>query len=278
MQKLRAILLMAANVATGAGVHAAGNYWAFSLARAGGKHYKSMVSGLGSVQAAGASIMLCQTTPEKKAYVQVFPMLPLVGVLGTCLLVRRAATRFGTKRRAKNHLHQGGRADDAESQATYGFANGSTLCGSSNGNQLVMIQTRTSHGVSGTRRALGDSDLEVGIGAGGVIASCIVLWSEYTLKTTGRGLPEGPGGLLGGLEGISYLAIIGLVAFSLYTKITTGSGLPAGKFGLVGAAEGLSYLSLLAGLVVLYFQIAEVGYLDFAPFPLRIDFKGRDDQ
>ena len=46
-----------------------------------------------------------------------------------------------------------------------------------------------------------------------------MLWSEYTLKTTGCGLPAGPGGLLGALEGISYLFVVGLVGFSVYTKV-----------------------------------------------------------
>ncbi len=33
--------------------------------------------------------------------------------------------------------------------------------------------------------------------AGGAVANPIMLWSEYTLKTTGAGLPPGPGGALG---------------------------------------------------------------------------------
>ncbi|PNG99136.1 hypothetical protein TSOC_015093, partial [Tetrabaena socialis] len=31
----------------------------------------------------------------------------------------------------------------------------------------------------------------------GLPANAIMLWSEYSLKTTGAGLPEGPGGALG---------------------------------------------------------------------------------
>jgi hypothetical protein len=34
-----------------------------------------------------------------------------------------------------------------------------------------------------------------------------MLFSEYTLKTTGEGLPPGPGGLYGALEGVSYLVV-----------------------------------------------------------------------
>lgn len=41
----------------------------------------------------------------------------------------------------------------------------------------------------------------------------------------------------------------------------TGSGLPAGPAGLLGAVEGFSYLSLLAGLVVFGLQVAEKGSL-----------------
>lgn len=111
----------------------------------------------------------------------------------------------------------------------------------------------------------------------GIVASPVVLWSEYTLWQTGCGLPAGPGGALGGrwgdlihnvyslqcneytyymclgtyfmkascehnltypdvshfaaLEGISYLAVVGIAGWSLYTKITTGKGLPAGPAG-----------------------------------------------
>jgi len=55
--------------------------------------------------------------------------------------------------------------------------------------------------------------------------------------------------ILGALEGVGYLYVVGLVGWSAYTKATTGSGLPAGPSGLLGGAEGLSYLSLLGGIV-----------------------------
>lgn len=44
----------------------------------------------------------------------------------------------------------------------------------------------------------------------------------------GCGLPPGPSGLLGAAEGVSYLAVGGLVLWSLGRKISTGRGLPAG--------------------------------------------------
>jgi hypothetical protein len=81
------------------------------------------------------------------------------------------------------------------------------------------------------------------------------------LKTTGCGLPAGPFGLEGALEGFSYLGIVGILLWSLSTKIRTGSGLPAGPSGLLGAAEGLTYLTVLGGLVIGGLNIVEYGYL-----------------
>ena len=54
-------------------------------------------------------------------------------------------------------------------------------------------------------------------------------------RTTGCGLPAGPGGALGALEGVSYLWVVGLLAYSLYTKVKTGKGLPPGERELVAA-------------------------------------------
>jgi hypothetical protein len=73
-----------------------------------------------------------------------------------------------------------------------------------------------------------------------------VLWSSYAKATTGAGLQ---GDLLGGLEGVSYLVMLALVALSIKEKVQTGGGLPAGPGGVVGASEGLNYLALLAAIV-----------------------------
>lgn len=104
--------------------------------------------------------------------------------------------------------------------------------------------------------------------AGGLVSTPVILWSLYTLKTTGCGLPPGPGGAIGALEGVSYLVVFGIVGWSLYTKIKTGSGLPNGPFGLLGAVEGLSYLSLAAILVVFGLQFLDKGSI---PGPLPSD-------
>ena len=65
------------------------------------------------------------------------------------------------------------------------------------------------------------------------------------------GLPAGPFGLLGALEGVSYLVVLGFVGTSAVRKASTGTGLPPGPGGLLGAAEGLSYLTLGASLLAL---------------------------
>ncbi|XP_028127452.1 uncharacterized protein LOC114323946 [Camellia sinensis] len=103
---------------------------------------------------------------------------------------------------------------------------------------------------------------------GGLVSTPVIGWSLYTLKTTGCGLPPGPGGSVGALEGVSYLVVVGIVAWSLYTKSKTGSGLPNGPFGLLGAVEGLSYLSLLAIVVVFGLQFLQQGSI---PGPLPSD-------
>jgi hypothetical protein len=41
--------------------------------------------------------------------------------------------------------------------------------------------------------------------------------------------------------------VLGIIGWSIATKVRTGSGLPAGPSGLLGAVEGFSYLSLLGG-------------------------------
>jgi hypothetical protein len=107
---------------------------------------------------------------------------------------------------------------------------------------------------------LRESDQTI-LGATGVVASAIMLYSEYTLKQTGCGLPAGPAGLIGAAEGLSYLYVVGLTGFSLWKKVKTGSGLPAGPGGILGAAEGLSFLAIAAGLVVLGFQVLDYGYI-----------------
>lgn len=99
------------------------------------------------------------------------------------------------------------------------------------------------------------------LGVSGLIASITVLYSESVLFNTGCGLPAGPFGIVGAVEGISYLGVVGLIGFSLYAKIKTGKGLPAGPAGILGAAEGVAYLAALAGILVLIAQVTNYGYI-----------------
>ena len=91
---------------------------------------------------------------------------------------------------------------------------------------------------------LENSNTAKAVAIAGLVANPVVLVSEYFLKTTGEGLPPGPGGIYGATEGVSYLVIVGIAAWSIYKKVKTGSGLPG---TLLGAAEGLSFLSIVAG-------------------------------
>ncbi|KAI4386749.1 hypothetical protein MLD38_004656 [Melastoma candidum] len=108
---------------------------------------------------------------------------------------------------------------------------------------------------------------------GGLVSTPVIAWSLYMLKTTGCGLPAGPGGAIGVLGGVSYLGLLkpkmGIVGWLAYTKAMTGSGLPNGPFGLLAATvEGLSYLSLLGIAVVFGLQSLDKGYI---PVPLPAD-------
>jgi hypothetical protein len=107
--------------------------------------------------------------------------------------------------------------------------------------------------------------------AGGLIANPVVAWSLFTLKTTGCGLPPGPGGAIGAVEGVSYLVILGVIGWSTYSKVKTGSGLPSGPYGLLGAVEGLSFLSVLAILVVFGLQYVDYGFIP-GPVPSDLCF------
>lgn len=99
------------------------------------------------------------------------------------------------------------------------------------------------------------------LGLVGTKMSLVMLLSEYVLKTTACGLPAGPYGVIGAVEGLSYLGVTSLVALSLYCKVTTGSGLPSGPKGILGLAEGMSYLAVIVGIIVLVYQVRDFGYI-----------------
>ena len=106
-----------------------------------------------------------------------------------------------------------------------------------------------------------ENSVELYSGIAGLLSCAVVSYSLFTLKQTGCGLPAGPGGLVGAIEGVSYLGVAGLLGASAYKKSTTGSGLPAGPFALLGAAEGVAFLLLVFGLYVGVAQVLEYGYI-----------------
>jgi len=99
------------------------------------------------------------------------------------------------------------------------------------------------------------------VGIAGSLAALVMIYSEFVLSQTGCGLPAGPLGLVGAVEGLSYLSVVGLGGYSIFQKVTTGSGLPAGKYGFLGLAEGLAFLALLGGVIVLGLQVTNYGYI-----------------
>ena len=103
-----------------------------------------------------------------------------------------------------------------------------------------------------------DNSFYAGFGAGiGLVAAPVVFISLYNVASTGSGLDAGPYGLLGALEGVSFLVVMGVVAAGTFNKMRKGTGLPAGPFGLLGAVEGFSFLALL--LAVIVFPLRELG-------------------
>jgi len=86
----------------------------------------------------------------------------------------------------------------------------------------------------------------------GVVAQPVLWVSLYSVATTGVGLAGGSFGLLGALEGISYLVAVAYVGYSLYRKGSTGTVDAAREQNpLLWFAENLSYVSVVAGIIVL---------------------------
>ena len=98
------------------------------------------------------------------------------------------------------------------------------------------------------------------VGTVGLISQPIVWSSLYLVRTTGGGYPAGPFGILGLVEGVSYLVVVYLAATSLWKNVVTG-----GRFykenipPLVGKAETLSVVTLVVALLVLLSLVADQG-------------------
>jgi hypothetical protein len=91
----------------------------------------------------------------------------------------------------------------------------------------------------------------------GVIAQPIVWASLYCVATTGAGLPSGPFGLIGAVEGISYLVIVALIGNALYRNMW---GKDHGDRAIyLDIVERSSYVTIVVGLLVLATLVLQQG-------------------
>lgn len=88
----------------------------------------------------------------------------------------------------------------------------------------------------------------------------MVLYSEYTLKTTGCGLPAGPFGIVGAIEGLSYLGVVGICANAV-SKYFSDEGDNRSDTGARRLATTLGVSAALVGILVLGFQVMDYGYI-----------------
>ena len=131
---------------------------------------------------------------------------------------------------------------------------------------------------------------------GSIAAAMVVLRSEFVLKTTGCGLPAGPYGVVGAMEGLSYVVVVLTCATAIanYVSSSAATAAPAVvvKRGVDGVddensssssartsstiasttkliAIALSSTAILVGLVVVVFQVLDYGYI-----PNAVPMKG----
>jgi len=97
------------------------------------------------------------------------------------------------------------------------------------------------------------SPLPQRVSATGLVAQPVVWISLYFVATTGAGLPAGPFGFVGAMEGVSYLVVVGLVVASVYRKIIKGSDMS------LSTVENLSCVTLAAGFFVLASLVVQQG-------------------
>lgn len=89
------------------------------------------------------------------------------------------------------------------------------------------------------------------VGSVGVVSQPVVWLSLYFVATTGGGLPAGPFGLLGAVEGLAYLSVVGLVIRRMFVRVKACD--------ILETAENLSLLTLGASLLVLTSLVAQQG-------------------
>jgi hypothetical protein len=117
------------------------------------------------------------------------------------------------------------------------------------------------------KSAQDNSDGDIGGGgsldAGGIlgtIASVVVLYSEFVLKTTGCGLPAGPFGIVGAVEGVSYLGVVATCATAAVDYFSE-NGVEGSDNITRRIATALGVTAAAVGIVVLVLQVTNYGYI-----------------
>lgn len=94
----------------------------------------------------------------------------------------------------------------------------------------------------------------------GILASVVVLYSEFVLKNTGCGLPAGPFGIVGAVEGVSYLGVVATCAFAVVEGVS-GEDATATTTTTRKIATALAGLAAVVGILVLASQVTNYGYI-----------------
>ena len=127
---------------------------------------------------------------------------------------------------------------------------------------------------------------------GSIAAAMVVLRSEFVLKTTGCGLPAGPYGVVGAMEGLSYVVVVLTCATAIANYVSSSSAAAAAPAPAVVVddensssssartsstiasttkliAIALSSTAILLGIIVVIFQVLDYGYI-----PNAVPMKG----
>ena len=184
----------------------------------------------------------------------------LVVVIGSILLVNDGAESFSIHPSPNSH-HSNQKEKQKQKQKEEGrydvLSRKDTDYRSSNINTALWLQNNSNNSDdNGTVTAI-DS----------IIFACqpIVWISLYSVATNGSGLPAGPGGIVGAIEGISYLIV---VIFALFpssllstknTDATTTSNSTATTVTATATTQIISRLTITIGLFVLIGLIFDQG-------------------
>jgi hypothetical protein len=85
---------------------------------------------------------------------------------------------------------------------------------------LSLSHSKTILAASSVEEGLAESDQNL-LGGVGILAALITFYSEFTLFSSGCGLPAGLFGLVELVGGLSYLGVTGIAAYSVVTRFKT---------------------------------------------------------